>query len=296
MALASMTGFARAEGFYEAVRWIWELRSVNGKGLEIRARLGSGFEALEPDVRSEVSKVLKRGNLSLSLTVKRDSGSKQTLVVNEAILESVLEAMNTISGRIEATKPTLDGILGFKGVSELAEAELSEDSGRKLNAEILRTLNGALADLLEMRRTEGEAIGRVIHGQLSAIEHLASQAEKSPARTVDAIRQRLQEQVDMLMEANAELDRQRLHQEAVLLATKADIREELDRLYAHVAAARDLLSKGGPVGRKLDFLAQEFNRETNTLCSKSNDTSLTAIGLELKAVVDQMREQIQNLE
>ncbi len=296
MALASMTGFARTEGFYDTVRWVWELRSVNGKGLDVRARLGSGFEALEADIRSQVAKVLKRGNLSVSLTVKREAGSKQALVINETILESVLETMKTVSGRIEASKPTLDGILGFKGVVELAEAELNEDARRELNAEILQTLNSALTDLLSMRRKEGEAIGRVIDGQLSAIEHLTSQAEKSPARTVDAIRQRLREQVDMLMDTNADFDPQRLHQEAVLLATKADIREELDRLYAHVAAARDLLSKGGAVGRKLDFLAQEFNRETNTLCSKSNDTSLTAIGLELKAVVDQMREQIQNLE
>lgn len=296
MTLASMTGFARVESSYENVRWTWELRSVNGKGLEVRARLGSGFDALEPQIRPLVSKVLARGNVSLSLSVKRDTGSKQELVVNEAILNGVLDAMAAISDRVDASRPTLDGILGFKGVVELAEAEMSENAQRELFDAVLDSLNEALADLLKMRQSEGEAIRTLLEGQLSAIEDLTSQAEKSPARTVDAIRQRLKDQIELLMDAHSELDPQRLHQEAVFLATKADIREELDRLYAHVSAARDLMSKGGPIGRKLDFLAQEFNRETNTLCSKSNDKDLTALGLELKTLVDQMREQIQNLE
>jgi uncharacterized protein (TIGR00255 family) len=204
--------------------------------------------------------------------------------------------MQKIAGRIDAEPPTLDGILAVRGVIEAAEAEIDEATLARLDENILSSLDRALDGLVGARAREGEAIGAVLEARLEEIGRLVRAAEVSPARTPEVIRKRLAEQVAALLDATPGLDPDRLHQEAVLLATKADIREEIDRLDAHLAAAAELLSQGGPVGRRLDFLAQEFNRETNTLCAKSNDRAVTAIGLELKAVVDQLREQIQNLE
>ncbi|MBA5776815.1 YicC family protein [Stappia sp. F7233] len=296
MGLASMTGFSRVEGTGKACRWTWEMRSVNGKGLDIRLRLPAGLEDLEAPVREAVGRGLKRGNITIGLSLQRDQG-EAVLRINETALEAVLSAVQLLHRRLpDASPPTLDGILSHKGVLELQEAEEDEADREALREGLLVSFNEALTALAAMRRSEGAAIGEVLAGQLAAIEDLTRRAEIHPARQPDAIRERLKKQVEMLIEASATLDSQRLHQEAALLATRADIREELDRLYAHVAAARKLIADGAPVGRKLDFLAQEFNRETNTLCSKSNDTGLTAIGLEMKAVVDQMREQIQNLE
>ncbi|WP_430512411.1 YicC/YloC family endoribonuclease [Pannonibacter phragmitetus] len=296
MALASMTGFARVEGSLGAVRWHWELRSVNGKSLDLRFRLPPGMEELEAQLRERCGKVLARGNVSISLSVQREQGDA-VLTINEAALEAVLHAVQLLKRRLpEAVPPSLDGILAHKGVLELREPVEDEAARAALIAALAASFDEALNGLSAMRKAEGTAIGAVLDGQLAAIAAATDAAERHPARTAEAIRDRLAAQVAALLEAAPALDPQRLHQEAVLLATRADIREELDRLAAHVAAARKLLADGGPVGRKLDFLAQEFNREANTLCSKSNDVALTAIGLELKSVIDQMREQIQNLE
>ena len=293
--LASMTGFARTDGAHGAVRWTWELRSVNGKGLDIRPRLPNGFDALEAPLRKLIGDRLTRGNVSVTLNVQREAG-QSTLVVNEAVLASVVAAMRQVGTQIEAAPPTLDGILSFRGVLE--SQDVSEDEA-ELEAQrhaVLESLSTALDGLVAMRAREGEAIAGVLRGHVDAIAKLTDAAERCPSHQPQAILARLEEQVRNLTSNFDDFDPQRLHQEAVLLATKADIREELDRLVAHVDAARALLDGGGAVGRKLDFLAQEFNRETNTLCSKSNDKDLTAIGLELKAVVDRLREQIQNLE
>lgn len=296
MALASMTGFARVEGSLGAVRWHWELRSVNGKSLDLRFRLPPGMEELEAQLRERCGKVLARGNVSISLSVQREQGDA-VLTINEAALEAVLHAVQLLKRRLpEAVPPSLDGILAHKGVLELREPVEDEAARAALIAALAASFDEALNGLSAMRKAEGTAIGAVLDGQLAAIAAATDAAERHPARTAEAIRGRLAAQVAALLEAAPALDPQRLHQEAVLLATRADIREELDRLAAHVAAARKLLADGGPVGRKLDFLAQEFNREANTLCSKSNDVALTAIGLELKSAIDQMREQIQNLE
>lgn len=296
MALSSMTGFARVEGSHGAVRWHWELRSVNGKSLDLRFRLPPGMEDLEAQLRERCGKALARGNVSISLSLQRDQGDA-VLTINEAALEAVLHAVQLLKRRLpEAVPPSLDGILAHKGVLELREPVDDEEARAALSAALAASFDKALKALIGMRKAEGTAIGSVLEGQLAAIAAAADAAERHPARTAEAIRDRLAAQVAALLEAAPALDPQRLHQEAVLLATRADIREELDRLAAHVAAARKLLADGGPVGRKLDFLAQEFNREANTLCSKSNDVALTAIGLELKSVIDQMREQIQNLE
>lgn len=297
MALASMTGFARVPGEAGNVRWTWELRSVNGKNLDVRIRIPTGLEVLEQKIRERCAATLKRGSVTVGLSMRRDEG-EAVLSINERALEAVLAAVDLLKTRLpDVQSPSLDGILSQKGVFELKEPEDDEETRAAMIEALLETLDSALEELVDMRRKEGLAIGSVIGGQIDKIAELTSRAENLPARSTEAIKARLAAQVAELMEASGgALDPQRLHQEAVLLATKADIREELDRLVTHIAAVRELLAGGGAIGRRLDFLAQEFNRETNTLCSKSNDVELTSIGLDLKAVIDQMREQIQNLE
>lgn len=295
MTLASMTGFARASGVHGTLRWAWELKSVNSKGLDLRFRLPPGRDLLEPAIRAAISKVLSRGNITVNLTVQREGAAPQVRV-NEDVLAAVIATSRELAKKIEAQPPTLDGILSIKGVMEVVETEETEAEHEAANAALLKGFEAALKELVAMRGREGEVIGGVLSGRIAEIEKLAKAAESSPARSAEAIRSRLGEQVKELLAASSALDPERLHQEAALLAAKADVREELDRLNAHVGAARALLKNGGAVGRKLDFLAQEFNREANTLCSKSNDVSLTAIGLELKTAVDQFREQVQNIE
>lgn len=295
MTLASMTGFARASGAHGDLRWAWELKSVNSKGLDLRFRLPPGRDVLEPQIRQAVTKALSRGNVTINLTIQREGAAPQ-IRVNEEVLAAVIATSRELAKKIEAQPPTLDGILAIKGVMEVIETEESEAEREAANAALLKGFEAALKDLVAMRGREGGVIGGVLSDRIGEIEKFTKAAEASPSRSVDAIRARLGEQVKELLAASSTLDPERLHQEAALLAAKADVREELDRLNAHVGAARALLENGGSVGRKLDFLAQEFNREANTLCSKSNDVSLTAIGLELKTAVDQFREQVQNIE
>jgi uncharacterized protein (TIGR00255 family) len=295
MALSSMTGFARSDGSSSGVHWTWELRSVNGKGLDIRLRLPPGHDGMELRVRERCAARLSRGNLQATLTVDADA-ALQRIKINESVLDEVVRAMERIGGRLQVQPPTLDGILSIRGVVEIADAEPDEAARAELDEAILAGLDAALTGLVGMRDREGASLGNVLALRIDEIERLVREAEESPARAPETIRERLAEQIALLLDAAPALDPDRLHQEAVLLAAKADIREEIDRLNAHIAAARTLFADGGPVGRRLDFLAQEFNREVNTLCAKSNDRALTATGLEMKAVVDQLREQIQNLE
>ncbi|MGI9415883.1 MAG: YicC/YloC family endoribonuclease [Hyphomicrobiales bacterium] len=290
-----MTGFARSEGELNGTRWHWEARSVNGKSLDVRLRMPPGFEQLEPEVRAAVSKHLRRGNCQLSLQVTRDFAAGE-LRINQAALDSVLAAIESMAGRIEAQAPSLDGLLAIKGVVELSDTDEDEETVSARNAAILRDLNTALAALAEARREEGQRLESVVGQHVDAIALLSEQARDCPARKPDAIRARLKDQIERILEQSSAFDEERLHQEAVLLAAKVDVQEELDRLFAHVSAARDLLEKDEAVGRRLDFLTQEFNREANTLCSKANDPALTGIGLEMKSVIDQMREQVQNVE
>ncbi len=200
------------------------------------------------------------------------------------------------SGKVDAAKPTLDGILSLKGVIEVTEEDEREEDRRAAEAAILAGFDKALADLVAMRREEGATLGRLLSARLAEIAALAARAEAAPGRKPEAIKARLAEQVATLLSASQRFDSDRLHQEAIMLASKADIREELDRLASHVAQAQKMLADGGPVGRRLDFLAQELNRESNTLTAKANDVELTNIGLELKSMVEQFREQVQNLE
>lgn len=295
MTLASMTGFARASGAHGDTRWAWELKSVNSKGLDIRFRLPPGRDVLEPQIRAAISKLLSRGSVTINLTIQREGAAPQVRI-NENVLAAVIATSKELAKKIEAQPPTLDGILSIKGVMEIVETEETDVERETANAALLKGFETALQDLIAMRGKEGGVIGGLLSDRIGEIEKLTKSAEKSPSRSVEAIRARLAEQVKELLAASSTLDPDRLHQEAALIAAKADIREELDRLNAHVGAARALLKNGGAVGRKLDFLAQEFNREANTLCSKSNDVSLTSIGLELKTAVDQFREQVQNIE
>jgi uncharacterized protein (TIGR00255 family) len=246
-------------------------------------------------VRARASEVLSRGSVFANLTVSRE-GIAPVARINEPALNAVLAALKGLEGKVAGLPPSFDGILALKGVMEVSEAEESESERSAAEAAVIAGFGEALKGLAEMRRTEGQALGQILSARLSEIGALAARAEATPGRKPEAIKTRLAEQVAELLEASQRFDADRLHQEAIMLATKIDIREELDRLKAHVAQAKKLLADGGPIGRKLDFLSQELNRESNTLCSKANDLELTNIGLELKAVVEQFREQVQNLE
>ncbi len=300
MALKSMTGFARADGHLEGIRWHWEVRTVNGRGLDIRMRLPPGYEKVERPAREACTKRLIRGNCMMSLSIKRDAGDVEVRL-NETALRQVIEAIGSVknlanTGSQVIGPPSIDGILGLKGVLEYTEAEESNEvSASRIDA-IIKDLTTALDDIVQARTTEGERLQTAISEQINQIENYIAAAEALPHRQPENIQERLKVQIERLLNTGAELDEQRLHQEAVLLAAKADIEEELERLKSHVAAGRELLAGEGAAGRRLDFLTQEFNRETNTICSKSNDTELTRIGLGLKAVIDQMREQVQNIE
>ncbi|WP_438749266.1 YicC/YloC family endoribonuclease [Pararhizobium sp. O133] len=296
MPLQSMTGFARREGTSGRYRWAWELRSVNGKGLDLRLRLPTGTEHLETDVRRLIAENFSRGNMQVNLSVSTSEAGVET-VVNQGALAAVLSLREQLRDVIDPAPLRLDTLLSIRGIVDFREPEEQEGERAARDADLLSGLHLALSDMTSMRQTEGEALRRVLLEQIETIEMLTRQIEADPSRSVQSISARLAGQVALVLEGSASsVDQDRLYSEVALLAAKADIREELDRLRTHVTAARDLLSKGGPVGRKLDFLSQEFNRESNTICSKSNAASVTAAGIELKVVIDQFREQVQNLE
>lgn len=295
MPLQSMTGFARREGSSGRYRWAWELRSVNGKGLDVRLRLPPGLERLEPDFRRLASQYFSRGNLQVALSLNGAETAVEA-VVNREALAAVLKLREQLGDLVDPAPLRFDTLLSLRGIVDFREPEESESERAALDAEILTGLELALADLRAMREEEGRALGQVLLAQLHRIEQLTATVENDPSRSPAAIAERLAQQVALILDNAASIDRERLHAEVALLATKADLREEIDRLGSHIAAGRDLLAKGGPVGRKLDFLAQEFNRESNTICSKSNAAAVSAAGIELKVVIDQFREQVQNLE
>ena len=295
MTLSSMTGFARGHGVSGPYAWAWEVKSVNGKGLDMRLRLPPGWDVIEAPVRASAAEKFARGSLQANLIVDR-IGAAPSVRVNAAVLDAVLAAMRDLSGRIEAAPPSLDGLLALKGVMEVGDAGEQQGERRAAEAAAIAGFTEALDALADMRRQEGLALSRVLTVRLAEIAALAQRAEAAPGRQPEAVRKRLAEQISALLEQSDRFDAGRLHQEAILIAAKSDVREELDRLTAHLEQARHLLAQGGPVGRRLDFLAQELNREANTLCAKAGDVQLTNIGLELKAAVEQFREQVQNVE
>jgi uncharacterized protein (TIGR00255 family) len=295
MALSSMTGFARGHGVAGPYAWSWEVKSVNAKGLDLRLRLPPGWDAIEVPARKNATEKLSRGTVYANLTVER-KGVQPTVKVNEPVLNAVLATLKSLEGRVDATQPSMDGILALKGVIELTEEDEREEDRAAAEKAIIAGFDKLVADLIAMRREEGATLGRLLTTRLDEIASLAARAEAAPGRKPEAIKARLAEQIETLLAASTRFDSDRLHQEAIMIATKADIREELDRLDSHVAQVRKMLADGGPVGRRLDFLAQELNRESNTLTAKANDLELSNIGLELKSVVEQFREQVQNLE
>jgi uncharacterized protein (TIGR00255 family) len=295
MALSSMTGFATSSGEKDGLYWQWEIKSVNGKALDLRCRLPSGFEALEATARSILAQHIKRGNLQVTLTTS-GSVSPETVVVNEAVLEQVLAIAEKLRDRIGGVPLSAVDLMGLRGVLDVEQSTQTEAEIATRLADVSGSLEKAAVALDVARREEGARLATVILAQLEKIEGLIIAARDCPARSIEAIRLRLQEQIAKLLDIGAGFDKDRLHQEAILIATRADIQEELDRLFAHLDAARALIVSPEPAGRKFDFLAQEFNREANTLCSKALDKTVTAIGLELKTVIDQMREQVQNIE
>jgi uncharacterized protein (TIGR00255 family) len=295
MSVKSMTGFARAEGSHGLTRWAWEIRTVNGRNLDLRLRLPPGFDALEPRVREATTAKMQRGSIQVGLNVKREEGVT-AIRLNEGALAQAIAAAQRVRELTGAAPVTVEAILGVKGVLETIEASESETDAESKSAAMMASFGLALDGVVAARSAEGARLTRVLLDQIAEIDRVTRALGTSPGRSPEAIQRRLTEQVAKLTEASSILDPTRLHQEAILLATKADVEEELQRLQVHVAAARELLAAREPVGRKLDFLAQEFNRETNTVCSKAGDSSMTALGLSLKSVIEQFREQVQNIE
>lgn len=296
MTIASMTGFAREAGTTGPFQWAWELKSVNGRNLEIRLRTPPGFDAAGEEARQQVQKALTRGQCQLNLSMTR-TASPARVRVNQEVLAALVEALGRIDLPDGIRPASVDGLLAVRGVIDVEEDGGDEALSAELGSDLKAASARAASALAQARDAEGKVLAAVIERQVEVMEQLLRAAEDCPARRPDAIRARLETQIALLLGASGSaLDRDRLHQEAMLLAVKADIREELDRLRAHIEAARGLLAAGGAVGRRLDFLAQEFGREANTLCAKANDVALSRIGLDLKAVVEQFREQVQNVE
>ncbi len=290
-ALASMTGFARADGAAAGLAWVWELRSVNGRGLDLRLRLPPGWDALEPALREAAGKALKRGNVTANLTVKRESELR--LLADPAALEQALTLAMELHRRIPGSPvPRAEALLGLPGVLRPAQAdEAVPDTGA-----VAAGFSRALAALVAARQAEGTRLGATLTGLLDEIATLHRQAAAEAADQPAAQRARVMENLAALLREAPSLPEERIAQEVALLAARSAVREELDRLASHIEAARALLREAAAIGRRFDFLAQEFNREANTLCSKSASVALTATGLRLKAAIEQLREQVQNIE
>ena len=291
-----MTGFARGEEASDGCTWTWEVRSVNARGLEMRCRLPAGFEGLEPLVRQRISAAIRRGNLLITLTLSFAAGTTNVRI-NETVLARILDLLPDIERRLPGAAPaSASAILGLRGVIETDDGLPSGDARSRLEAELMAHFETVVADLTAVRQAEGARLLVVLEGQTERIAQLQGAAAALAATQPAAILARLKDQLQALVASAPALGEDRLAQEAALLAVKADPREELDRLHAHALAARTLLAADGPVGRQLDFLCQELNREANTLCAKSADVELTRIGIDLKTVIDQLREQVQNIE
>ncbi len=288
-----MTGFASsgvASQGDSGLGWQWEIRSVNGRGLDVRCRLPAGIERLEPAVRAAIAKRVTRGNVSATLTLPQRDGASR-LRLNREALDNVMAIVKELEGKLDTAAPRIDGLLGLRGVLESGDDATPPD-----DKAVLAALDQALVSLARVRTEEGRQLETVVVAHLDEIESLNGRAGTCAGAQPAAIKARLEAQIAELLGASPAMPADRLAQEAAMLAARADIREEMDRLKAHVAAARALLREGGAIGRKLDFLSQEFNREANTLCSKSNDIALTNIGLALKAAIDRLREQAANIE
>lgn len=296
MTLNSMTGFARDSADFADWTWSWELKSVNAKGLDIRLRAPSGFDALEPVGRTRLAKLFSRGNITVGLTLKR-SGVGAGYKVNEGHLKAMLDVAKSIQAETPDAAPlSIDGMMALRGVIEADDDDMDEATRADLDKKLLNSLDTAAKALVVNRAEEGAQLSVVLTEFVDKLDDLLSQAADSAESQPTTIRARLKDQIDQIIEDASQIDAVRLEQEIAILMTKADIREELDRLRAHIMSVRELMSTGGAVGRRLDFLCQELNREANTICSKAHETALTRIGLDMKATIEQFREQVQNIE
>ncbi len=293
MGVASMTGFARTQGEAPGISWVWEVKSVNGRALDLRLRLAPGFDALEPELRAAVAQRFRRGNISANLSVARIAAP--VLRINRAALGQLVALINELTGEVEAAPPRLDGLLALRGVVETVEDEDEAVLEERCRA-VLAGWTQALDRLAEARAEEGARIAALLRHQLDETATLAAAAEGRAVAQPAALRERLRTVLAGLADLAPSVSEERVAQEVALLVARSDIREELERLRAHLEQAGELLQQGEAVGRRLDFLCQELNREANTLCSKSADIELTRIGLALKAVIEQFREQVQNIE
>lgn len=294
---SSMTAFSSRAGALGPATWRWEMRGVNARGLDMRLRLPEGIEGLEVALRKALTSALTRGNITVNLRLHKDDQAA-TLTVDTAQLDAILSALDTVQDRafemgVTLGQPTAADVLSQRGVMVPNQIDSQEDA---IAAELMKDIAPLVADFVTMRAAEGKALESVVLGQLDQIEACVASATQIVEERADHVQSDMKAAMQRVLSDVAELDDQRLAQELALIAVKADITEELDRLRSHVKAARDLIATKQPIGRKLDFLAQEFNREANTLCAKSQYAPLTTIGLDLKAVIDQMREQIQNIE
>ena len=290
-----MTGFARANGESHDHRWTWEAKSVNGRSLDVRIKVPHGYDRIELPAKKLAGDRLGRGSISLTLSIESNHANS-TLRINRPFLDELIELHGDFASRVDADPLKLETLLTVKGVIETAEsAETSEDM-EQTDIALLSTLDAAIDGLAASRRAEGKRLNALLADCLTSLEAACKIARKSDGARIGAIRDRLNAQIAELLDRPQELAEERLAQEVAVLATKADVREELDRLEAHCAAGRNLLAGSEPIGRRLDFLCQELNREANTICSKSSSQALTRIGLEMKATIDQLREQAQNVE
>lgn len=295
MSLNSMTGFARDDGAKNDFVWHWEIKTVNGRNLDIRCRMAQGFESLEPKLREQVAKAVRRGSCQIAFSVRHE-GAEAQIEINQETLALLVAEAERLSANDKLAPARIDGLLALRGVLQGTDTSLTSEQVAEIEPDLLASFATTLEGLKTARRAEGEKLEKILRDQIAEVQRLSEAARDCPARQTEAIKQRLSENLSKLLDQTSELDPDRLHQEAVMLAARADIQEELDRLFAHVEAANELMNEEGAIGRKFDFLVQELNREANTLCSKSNHSSLTTIGLELKGVIDQIREQVQNIE
>lgn len=295
--IASMTGFARVSGNFRDVSWAWELKSVNGRGLDMRLRVAPGLDGVEIQVREILQRQVQRGTIQANLAIDRPPRPAE-IRINHDILAALVKAAGTVHDEAGSriAPASVDGLLAVRGVVEIIERPDDDEARAGLTAAVIDGFSAAVGALVEARSVEGRNVEEILSQQIASIEKLVGEAEVIVAGLPQELKARISEQVQALLSGSPAFDPERLHQEAILLATRADVREELDRLQAHIDHARKLVADGGAIGRKLDFLAQEFNREANTLCSKSSNKQLTQIGLSLKTVIDQMREQVQNIE
>ncbi|MBT5767107.1 YicC/YloC family endoribonuclease [Pseudemcibacter sp.] len=295
MTLSSMTGFGRAEGHYKHYSWVWEIRSVNGKGLDVRMRIPPGLDAFDQFIKTTIKKEITRGSINVLLQLSKEE-TDTDVKVNEAALDKLIGVAKKASVDHDLPMPSLDSLLSIRDVVEIILTEDNENQISERNDILKKSFIEALSELKSSRQEEGLATRKMLSDVIDQVEDLLNQAEEIVNNQPSLLKEKYEEKVNALFDNKQGIDKDRLAQEIVLLATKADTKEETDRLRAHIASARTMLDAKGTIGRKMDFLTQEFNREANTLCSKSSDIALTNIGLSLKTAIDQIREQVQNVE